>query len=80
MTEKSPRACDFAAENARRRRKLRWLALGAFAFLLLEVALLAFLPHETQESRRGRLLTFIIADAVLAGVVCVLLAVSLRKE
>ena len=79
MTEHSPNG-DPSSENSRRRRKLRWFALGAFAFLLLEVALLAFLPHEEHESRRGRLLTFVIADAVLAAVICVILAVSLRKE
>jgi hypothetical protein len=79
MTENFPNG-DPAPENSRRRRKLRWFAIGTLAFLLLEVALLAFLPHDTQDSRRGRLLTFMIADAALAAVICVILAVSLRKE
>ncbi len=79
MSENFPDS-DHHAENSRRRRKLRWFALGAFVFLLLEVALLTFLPHGAHEAQRGRLLTFVVADAFLAAVVCVILVVSLRKE
>lgn len=65
------------ADNARRRRRFRLLALGAFVFLLIEICLLVLIPHE---EKRGRLLTLVIADSALAAVLCGFLVVSLKKE
>lgn len=62
---------------ARRRRRMKLIASGSVLFLLLEGVLLATLPKESVHG--GILPGFILADALLALVVCAFLAVLLRK-
>lgn len=61
----------------RRRRRFRILALGALAFILLQITLLIALP--TDGDRTG-LLGLIMADALVATVVGIVLVLSLRKN
>ena len=62
----------------RRRRRMKLIALGSVAFFCLEGVLLVALPKDAPHG--GMLPGLILADALLALVVCACLAMLVRKS